>query len=289
MKKQLILITSILTLAACNQQANKNEPNSLQNEKDSLQTLLNERDSTLSAYMQSFLDIEQTLDSINTRQNNIYFRTEGEPEVSFTIVDEINKEIKAINQLVEKNSKKITLLNNEIKKSGGNNKKMEEMITQLNQQIKSKQDELAFLNSKLNSMNIRSFQLQTTISLLNAQNEAQTAIIEKNKEALHRAYYIVGTSKDLQKEKIIDKKGGLLGMGRTQELSNDFDGKKFIKVDYSQLNNIPVNCKKVQIITTHPSDSYRMVRENGLVKDIIITDADEFWKASKYLVIVKNS
>ena len=76
------------------------------------------------------------------------------------------------------------------------------MITQLNQQINSKQDELAFLNSKLNSMNIRSFQLQTTISLLNAQNEAQTAIIEKNKEALHRAYYIVGTSKDLQKEKI---------------------------------------------------------------------------------------
>ncbi len=289
MKKQIFLFASLLSITACNQQTKKNETNPLQNEKDSLQALLNERDSTLSAYMMSFMDIEQTLDSINTRQKNIYIRTEGEPEVSFTIVDEINKEIRAINQLIDKNSKKISLLNNEIKKSGGNNKKLEDMITQLNQQIITKQDELAFLNSKLNSMNIKVFQLQTTISLLNAQNEAQNAIIEKNKEALHRAFYIVGTSKDLQKEKIIDKKGGLLGMGKTQELSNDFDGTKFIKVDYSQLNNIPVNCKKVQIITTHPSDSYRMVRENGLVKDIIITDADEFWKASKYLVIVKNS
>lgn len=289
MKKQLILLLSLITLSACNQKPKNDEKNPLQNEKDSLQALLDERDSTLSAYMQSFLDIEQTLDSINTRQKNIYVRTEDEPEVSFTIVDEINKEITAINRLIDKNSKKISSLNNEIKKSGGNNKKLEDMVAQLNKQITTKQDELAFLNSKLNSMNIRVFQLQTTVSLLNAQNEAQSAIIEKNKEALHRAYYIVGTSKDLQQEKIIDKKGGLLGMGKTQELSNDFDGKKFIKVDYTQLNNIPVNCKKVQIITTHPSDSYKLVRENGLVKDIIITDADEFWKASKYLVIVKNT
>jgi len=289
MKIQFYLFALLITIISCNTKNKTSENNNLANEKDSLQNLLDERDSTLSAYMSSFIDIEQTLDSINVRQKNIYVRSESEPEVSYTIVDEINKEIKAINRLLDKNSKKIALLNSEIKKSGNNNKKIEEMITQLNQQITSKQDELAFLNSKLNSMNIKVFQLQTSVSLLNAQNEAQAAIIEKNKEALHRAFYIVGTSKDLQSEKIIDKKGGLLGMGRTQELSNDFDGNKFIKVDYTLLNNIPVNCKKIQIITTHPTESYKIVKENGQVKDIVITNADEFWKASKYLVIVKSS
>jgi len=129
MKKQIILLATVFTLAACNQQPKKEASNPLRNEKDSLQALLNERDTKLSAYMMSFMDIEQNLDSINTHQKNIYIRIECEPEVSFTIVDEINKEIRAINQLIEKNSKKIIVLNKEIKKSGGNNKKLEEMIT----------------------------------------------------------------------------------------------------------------------------------------------------------------
>jgi len=287
MKKTALIIFTALAIASCNQKKT-NADESTQHENDSLQALLSEKDSTLSAYMQSFLEIEQTLDSINLRQKNIYIRTEGESEISTSVIDEINKEITGINRLLDKNTKKITALNTEINKNAGKNKKLEDMVSNLNQQITSKQDELSFLNSKLNSMNIKVFQLQTTISLLNAQNEAQAAIIEKNKESLHRAFYILGTSKDLQKDNIIDKKGGLLGMGRTQGLNNDFDGNKFVKVDYTQLGNIPINCRKIQIITTHPTNSYRLVKENGTIKDLVITNADDFWKASKYLVIVKN-
>jgi hypothetical protein len=43
--------------------------------------------------------------------------------------------------------------------------------------------------------------------------------------------------------------------------------------------------KKVDIITTHPSQSYKIYGEKS-VDSLVIINAKEFWSASKYLVIV---
>ena len=62
----------------------------------------------------------------------------------------------------------------------------------------------------------------------------------------------------------------------------------FKTVDITQTNTIPINSKEAKLVTSHPSDSYKLQVENDKVTNIVITDPDKFWKASKYLVILTN-
>ena len=108
--------------------------------------------------------------------------------------------------------------------------------------------------------------------------------------ALHTAYFVVGKSNDLQDAKIIDRKGGLLGIGRTSKLSQDFDNSKFTRIDYTVTNNIAIN-SDMKIVTSHPTNSYTLekdTKDNDLVKNIVITNPELFWSASKYLVVIKD-
>ena len=73
MKKTALIAITALSFTACN---NPKADNKAEHEKDSLQSIINERDSTLSNYLASFSDITNTLDSINNRQNNIVLKIE---------------------------------------------------------------------------------------------------------------------------------------------------------------------------------------------------------------------
>ena len=124
----------------------------------------------------------------------------------------------------------------------------------------------------------------------NIQNGIQSQSIADKTMALHTAYYIIGKSNDLKEAKIIDRKGGLLGIGRTSKLNSDFDNSKFTRIDYTQISTIAVN-SDMKIISNHPTSSYTLdkdEKDKDLVKNIVITNPENFWSASKYLVIVKD-
>jgi uncharacterized coiled-coil protein SlyX len=286
MKKTAFIIVTALSIVACNTKPQTD--NVAERERDSLQIMVNQRDSKIRDFLASFVDIEHILDSINVKQKNIYLKTEKPSDVKAGVVADINREITAINSLMEKNRKKISDLNSQLKTSGGKNKELEDAIKTLNQQLSQKQQELVEMNSKLNVLNAEIMQLQASVGFLSVENATQADMIATATEDLHKAFYIIGTSKDLEKEKIIDKKGGLLGIGKTKELSNDFDATKFTQIDYTQLISIEINSKKAEIITTHPTSSYRLEKDKDLVKKLIILNAVDFWSASKYLVIIKG-
>ena len=108
--------------------------------------------------------------------------------------------------------------------------------------------------------------------------------------ALHTAYYVMGKSGELKDAKIIDRQGGLLGIGRTSKLNSDFDNSKFTRIDYTQTSSIAVN-SDMKIITSHPTGTFMLekdAKDKDIVKNIVITDPEKFWSTSKYLVIVKN-
>lgn len=165
---------------------------------------------------------------------------------------------------------------------------MQEAIRDLNIQIGQKEDELAALNSNLTRRNLEIFRLEVSIGVLYAENAIKDETIDALTEELYTAFYITGTSRELEKEHIIDKKGGLLGIGKTPGLDNNFDTSKFTRINYTETTSIPLNCKKAELITSHPTDSYHFEKDKGMITYLIITDAGEFWKASKYLVAVKK-
>jgi Txe/YoeB family toxin of Txe-Axe toxin-antitoxin module len=114
-----------------------------------------------------------------------------------------------------------------------------------------------------------------------------TETVNKQVETINTAYYAFGTKKELELNKIIDKTGGFLGLGKSSKLKDDFNTSYFTKVDITKLNNIPLSSKKVKVITTHPTDSYKLITTpEGVIEKLEILDASKFWSASKYLVIL---
>jgi uncharacterized coiled-coil protein SlyX len=178
-----------------------------------------------------------------------------------------------------------------MKGSTKKNAELEKAIADLNNRLTQKESELTALNAQLASLNTQVVQLQTSVGTLTADNAAKAQDIQDKTTALHTAYYVIGKSGELKDAKVIDKKGGLLGIGKTAELSPNVDNSKFTRIDYTQTATIPVNCDGMQIITSHPSDSYTLEKDEkkkNRVLNIIITNPDKFWSASKYLVVLKD-
>jgi predicted Zn-dependent protease len=65
----------------------------------------------------------------------------------------------------------------------------------------------------------------------------------------------------------------------------EFNKEYFTKINIEQTNSINLGAKKVKILTNHPKSSYKLVGEKPVEK-LEITNAQDFWSTSKYLVIV---
>ncbi|MEO8085972.1 MAG: hypothetical protein ABI763_04080 [Bacteroidota bacterium] len=286
--KTLVLISTIaLSLTACNQA----EVTKAERERDSLQTVVNERDSSLSEVLTSFNDVERNLDSVAVKQHIISMSADKQGELNPTSKERINAQIEGINELMDQNRKKIAELNRKLKSSGNKNAQLLKTIAMLNAQLTQKDEELSDLNAKLALSNVQVNQLQIAVEELTQQNTEQASTIDETTTALHTAYYVIGKTKELVAEKLIDRNGGLLGMGKTSKLSAGLDNSKFTRIDYTTMSSIVVNGKNPKIITTHPAGSYTLDRDSkdkNMVRNIVITDAEKFWSASKYLVVVKD-
>ena len=285
------IIFSLITLSAigftsCNQQKSaETDP-----EKDSLIALLNERNESINDFVLTFNEVESNLDSVARKQQIITITSDKPGELKPNQKTRINNEIAAINELMDQNRKKLAELTRKLKNSSSKNAGLEKTIATLTSQIATKDAELVALNDKLNSMSVEIAELNTTNTILKEDITVKTQDIESKTTALHTAYYVVGKSKDLQESKIIDKKGGLLGIGKTTQLNSDFDNSKFTRIDYTQTGNISINCE-IKIVTNHPSDSYTLEtdeKNKDLVKNIVITNPEKFWSTSKYLVVVSE-
>lgn len=277
----LIASASLLMMASCK--------NALTDEKviyqrDSLMAVINERDSSLDDFFSSFNEVEGNLNLVATKQNIILSNSE-QGDIKASQKERINNEINAINELMDQNSQKLKDLTRKLNRSSSKNSKLEKTIKLLNEQLTQKYKELEDLNVRLNALNGQVALLQTSVDTLSRQNIAQAKTISDKTFESHVAYYVVGESKELQKSNLIDKEGGVLGMGRTNKLNSDLDNSKFTKIDYTQITSIPVNSKNMNLITTHPADSYTLDKTGKMINKLIITNPEKFWSASKYLVL----
>ena len=260
-------------------------------QRDSLYQIAQAREESVKAFLTSFNEIEKNLNDITEKQHAIYFTTDTKGRGEFK-TDKKTYECRDCRYqfINERESATIEDFKKQIKKVTGKYATLEKTMVTLNEQLAQKNVELEELNEKLNALNIQVAQLQTTIDTLNSQNLAQNQSINAKTEALHTAYYVVGEAKDLQESKLINKEGGLLGIGRTAKLSDNIDNNKFTMIDYTKTTSIPVNSNGAKIITTHPSDSYTLDKDSEnkkMVKNIVITNPEKFWSASKYLVVAK--
>lgn len=249
---------------------------SLQSVNGELNGKLSEKEAAMQEFIASFNEIQENLNTIKEKEKIV---TSASSQGDLKNKEEqIKEDIQAIYDLMSKNKNRIGSLTKKLKNSNLKIEGLEKMIENLQNSINLKDGEISDLKTKIEGLNIELSNLTTNYQ------EVETEVAAKTEE-INTAYYTIGTTKELKEKNVISKEGGFIGIGKTTKVKSDFNKDYFTKVNIQQTNSITIGAKKVKIITTHPSGSYKLVGEKPVEK-IEITDAKEFWSASKYLVIV---
>jgi len=283
MKKLMYLIPVFLLLfVGCN---NK-EVEKLKLENQQLLVETNAKDSVINDFFGSFDQIEGNLAEIKTKEGIITQNASQNNEIKQDARQRINDEIQVINDLMEKNKQAIASLRGKLKNSNMKIKKLEEMLVRYEQQFQEKNIEIEQLKQQLLKLNFTVEALNASVDTLKNTNREKEEIISQKVDEMNTAWYAMGTEKELKENKVISKSGGFIGIGRNQKVQQDFNTEYFKKIDITKLNSIVINAKKAKLLTSHPSSSYTLEGSDKKVEKLLITNPKEFWKVSKYLIIV---
>jgi hypothetical protein len=214
--------------------------------------------------------------------------------------EKIQHEIEFIEYLLEENNRLIAGLNMQIEEKDSKLKNFEGTVRDLKSRVNKYQQDVAVLitekealQANLHETTLAKNKLAAKVDTLNQEivvksNEIldqKRLVIEKDYD-LNRAYYTVGTYKDLRDRNILQKEGGFLGINRVTTLTGNPDKDLFLEVDIRDVVKIPVLTKHWEIVTGQDPSSYELSYDADQMEWINITDPEKFWKKTNYLVIV---
>jgi len=255
-----------------------------------------QKDSTIMNFVSTMNEIQMDMDSIKRLQNIVRMDTSSGSELGADRKQQILSDISLLNNILQENVRKVAELQRRLNVSGMKNSALQKSVSILKKQISEKEQEIVLLKDEVSKLNIDVSNLNMEIKNAVAVNEekdktitTKTEIINNQIVTLNTAYYAFGSSKELLDNNIVEKKNGVLGIRSTMVLSKDFDRSYFTKVDIRDLKTIQLFVKKAKIITSHTEGSFHFVKgDKNIIESISIDNPQEFWKTSKYLVIVIN-
>jgi len=288
--RKFILLAVIFGIAGCHQQ--QNEIARLSTLQDSLSLATAEKDSAILDFLMAFNEIQENLDSIKKLEKIVTVARDQQGELKGNRKQQIVEDLALLNQLIQKNKelnaslqKKLGSANSRIGQLQGMVTEFERMVTILNSQVEQKDAEIALLSRDIGRLNSDISQLAGEVISVRQDAQAKAQIIEQQTAVINEVFYALGTIKELADNQVLEKSGGVLGIGRSLRIRKDFNREYFTAADMRGLTYIPLHAKKAKIISVHPMDSYRISGTKS-ADTLYIEDPQEFWKASKYLLLV---
>ena len=278
MKKTIFLLVAIATLfASCTNGPKKAD---LISQNDSLRSVLASRDAAMDEMINTINVVEQGFKAINEAQGRINLDAAAEQSKLVTL----QKDINFINETLQKNKQQIAELEENLNKNQSYSKQLKTMVEKLKKELAEKNEQIAALQQELSQKNIHIEELDKSVQQLtgsvdelSATKAANEKIISAQENALNTVWYAIGTKSELKEQKILDGKKVLRDAAANMSY--------FTKCDRRELKTIETHEKNAKLLTTHPEGSYKLERNSEKKYVLTITDADNFWSVSKYLVI----
>lgn len=285
--KNILMLIVLVALVSCNQK----KIDRLQAMQDSTAMVSFQKDTTIVGFIGAMNEIQENLDSIKAIEKIVSVQAVSGVEMKTDAKKQIIEDVKMIHELLAKNKELVSNLQRKLKNSNVKINELEKMISLMTKQLADKDAEIAELNAQLNKLQINIEGLNVKISNITEENQQKaqtikekTQTIEQQTASLNTVYYAFGTVKELAEAGVLEKEGGVLGIGRSLKMKKDFNQDYFTKTDLRDFKLLDLNVKKARLVTTHTEGSYHFTGEKT-VESLIIDNPAEFWKASKFLLI----
>ena len=289
MKKLAVLIVCAAVMASCDSFSGGSK-DQLKAENDSLLMELTQRNAELDEMMGTFNDISEGFRQINAAESRVDLQRGAVAEGSLNAKQQIASDIEFIRKQMEENKEQIAKLQAMLKNSKTNSSQLKKAVESLTQELNAKTQRIEELQAELASKNIRIQELDAAVTDLNAvkseltaENEAKAKTVAEQDKALNTAWFVFGTKKELKDQKILSgsglfKKGSVMKDG---DINKDY----FTQIDILTTKEIKLYSKDADVLTTHPTGSYALEKDDKGLLTLRITNPKEFWSVSKYLVI----
>ena len=280
MKKLLFFAACTVAVASCNQDAVKKAEQAALQQRDSLEQIIAQKDNEINDMMTTLSDIEEGFREITEAQNRVTLAKSGE---GTNTKQRITENLQFIQSAMQQNKELINKLKQQVRESTVKGGQLKKIIDNLTQQMEVKDKQLQSLREELDKKDIHIAELDemvsdlnTNVASMNEENTQKTETISTQDKALHTAWFVFGTKKELKEQNILDA---------GEVLRSNFNKEYFTKIDIRIDKEIKLYSKSAEILTSHPASSYTLQRDANKQYVLRITNPDAFWSTSKYLVI----
>ena len=101
--------------------------------------------------------------------------------------------------------------------------------------------------------------------------------ISTQDKQLNTAWFVFGTKSELKEQKILQD-------GKV--LQANFNQEYFTKIDIRVDKEIKLYSRSAKLLTSHPQSSYTLEQDANKQYVLRITNPQQFWSTSKYLVVL---
>ena len=281
MKKFGFVTVVTLLLASCGQGQQAIE-NAAEQERDSLQRIINEKDIELNDIMSTFDEVQEGIRRINEAEGRVTV-ADASPE-SASNKEVIRENMQFIKNAMQQNREMIAQLKEKLRKSSFNAENLKKTVENLQAQIDSQSTRIQELEASLAEKDAQlvaqSEQINTlteSLTSLTEENKQKAATVASQEKQLNAAWFVFGTKNELKEEKILQN-GDVL---RDDSFNKDY----FTQIDIRYDKIIKFYSKTATILTNHPSGSYQMVKDSKGLYELHIVDPVKFWSTGRYLVV----
>lgn len=280
MKKYLFFALTLLALVACKNKSNTREAADLNQRIDSLNRVNVQKDNEINDMLETLNTIEDGFRAINEAQGRVTVERRGE---GADAAQRIRENMQFINETMTQNKELINKLRLRLRDSNTASEQLRKTLENLTAQLETKESELAVLRQELEAKDIHIAELDEQVSQLNEdvtslkddKARKEETISQQDKE-LNTAWYVFGTKRELKEQNIL----------RSGEvLQGNFNKNYFTKIDIRVDKEIRLMSRDAKLLTNHPAGSYTLERDANKQYVLRITNPQQFWSTSKYLVV----
>ena len=281
MKKLIMMVVGLLVLAACTQGQKGGGETAMDALRDSLNRIIEQKDHEIDDMMGTMNEIEEGFRAINEAEQRVTIAKDGEGTTSAA---RIRENMQFITEKMQQNRELINKLRNQLRQGSVNSDELRKTLENLTRQMEEKDSQLKQLQAELEAKDVEIGELNTKVSNLsthvsNLQEEStqKTQTIQTQDKQLHTAWFAYGTKKELKAQHIIED-------GKV--LRADFNRDYFTKIDIRVDKEIRLYSRYAKLLTAHPEGSYTLTQDANKQYILRITNPQQFWSASKYLVVL---
>lgn len=281
MKRILIIAIAALALTGCQEKKNAAAVSQTDVRIDSLQRIIDQKDNELNDVISTFNEIQEGFRLIELAEKNVSIIKDGE---ATNKPEQIRESIRSIQQRMQHNRELIARLQQQVREGSSRSEELRRTINNFVKELEARNNELQQLRTELQEKDIRIAELDNTVSTLNSdvtqlreETAKKTETINNQDVQLNSAWYVFGTKKELQEQNIYQK-------GKV--LQSNFNKNYFTKIDIRVDKEIKLYSKSARMLTSHPAGSYTLQPDAQQQYVLRITNPQQFWSTSKYLVVL---